>query len=120
MDRPVRHVRESRRLINRRQQGDLGEASAIDWLTRVGATVSVQLGHSPDYDLIAARSIDDALDRVAEGWRPFAGGTDLMVLLEAGKLPHKKYVSIRGLRDLRGIDVAPDHVRSARCRPLTL
>jgi PD-(D/E)XK endonuclease len=41
------------RLINRRQQGDLGEASAIDWLTRQGATVSVPLGHSPDYDLVA-------------------------------------------------------------------
>jgi PD-(D/E)XK endonuclease len=41
------------RLINRRQQGDLGEASAIDWLTRQGATVSAPLGHSPDYDLIA-------------------------------------------------------------------
>jgi hypothetical protein len=41
------------RLINRRQQGDLGEASAIEWLTRQGATVSAPLSHSPDYDLIA-------------------------------------------------------------------
>jgi bifunctional DNA-binding transcriptional regulator/antitoxin component of YhaV-PrlF toxin-antitoxin module/Holliday junction resolvase-like predicted endonuclease len=41
------------RLINRRQQGDLGEASAIEWLTRQGARVSVPLGFSPDYDLIA-------------------------------------------------------------------
>ncbi len=41
------------RLINRRQQGDLGEASAIEWLTRQGATVSMPLGHSPDYDLVA-------------------------------------------------------------------
>jgi hypothetical protein len=44
---------EMERLINRRQQGDLGEASAIEWLTRQGATVSAPLGHSPDYDLIA-------------------------------------------------------------------
>jgi Holliday junction resolvase-like predicted endonuclease len=50
------------RLINRRQQGDLGEASAIEWLTRQGATVSAPLGHSPDYDLIA--EIDDRLLRV--------------------------------------------------------
>jgi hypothetical protein len=42
-----------KRLINRRQQGDLGEISAIEWLTRQGATVSVPMGHSPDYDLIA-------------------------------------------------------------------
>lgn len=41
------------RLINRRQQGDLGEVSAIEWLTRKGATVSAPFGHSPDYDLIA-------------------------------------------------------------------
>jgi PD-(D/E)XK endonuclease len=41
------------RLINRRQQGDLGEASAIEWLTRQGATVLIPFGHSPDYDLVA-------------------------------------------------------------------
>jgi PD-(D/E)XK endonuclease len=41
------------RLINRRQQGDLGEVSAIEWLTRQGATVSVPMGHSPNYDLLA-------------------------------------------------------------------
>jgi Holliday junction resolvase-like predicted endonuclease len=41
------------RRINRRQQGDLGEASAIEWLTRQGATVFLPLGHSPDVDLIA-------------------------------------------------------------------
>ena len=40
------------RVINRRQQGDLGEASAIEWFTRAGAIVSAPLGHSPDYDLI--------------------------------------------------------------------
>jgi hypothetical protein len=41
------------RLINRTQQGDLGEASAIEWLTSVGATVLFPLGHSPDFDLVA-------------------------------------------------------------------
>jgi PD-(D/E)XK endonuclease len=41
------------RLINRSKQGDLGEASAMEWLTRQGATVSAPLGHSPDYDVIA-------------------------------------------------------------------
>jgi Holliday junction resolvase-like predicted endonuclease len=40
-------------MINRRQQGDLGEASALEWLTRQGASVFVPFGHSPDYDLIA-------------------------------------------------------------------
>jgi PD-(D/E)XK endonuclease len=41
------------RLINRRQQGDLGEASAIEWLSRLGAVVALPFGHSPDFDLIA-------------------------------------------------------------------
>ncbi len=36
-----------------RKQGDLGEAAAIEWLTRAGATVFVPLGHSPDCDLVA-------------------------------------------------------------------
>lgn len=36
-----------------RKQGDLGEASAIEWLTRQGAIVSKPLFHSPDYDLVA-------------------------------------------------------------------
>jgi bifunctional DNA-binding transcriptional regulator/antitoxin component of YhaV-PrlF toxin-antitoxin module len=36
-----------------RQQGDIGEAAAIDWLTRLGARVSFPLFHTPDYDLVA-------------------------------------------------------------------
>jgi CO/xanthine dehydrogenase FAD-binding subunit len=41
-------------------------------------------------------------------WRPFAGGTDLMVLLEAGKLPHRKFLSIWKFAELRGIDVSSE------------
>ncbi len=41
------------RRINRRQQGDLGEASAIEWLTGMGAVVLTPIGHSPDFDLVA-------------------------------------------------------------------
>ena len=40
------------RLINRGQQGDLGEASALEWFTRAGATVCLPVGRSPDYDLV--------------------------------------------------------------------
>jgi hypothetical protein len=48
MDRPC----DSDRLINRRQQGDLGEASAIEWFSRLGATVLLPVGHSPEFDLV--------------------------------------------------------------------
>ena len=41
------------RRINRRQQGDLGEVSAMEWLTRAGALVMIPFGHSPDFDLVA-------------------------------------------------------------------
>jgi CO/xanthine dehydrogenase FAD-binding subunit len=42
--------------------------------------------------------------------KPFAGGTDLMVLLEAGKLTHKNYLNIWNLAELRGIKVSEEHV----------
>jgi CO/xanthine dehydrogenase FAD-binding subunit len=50
------------------------------------------------------------LDREPGAWKPFAGGTDLMVLLEAGKLPHRNYVNIWGLKELRGIQATDSHV----------
>jgi CO/xanthine dehydrogenase FAD-binding subunit len=43
-------------------------------------------------------------------WQPFAGGTDLMVLLEAGKLAHKNYLNIWNLAELRGVATTSDHV----------
>jgi hypothetical protein len=42
-----------KRLINRRQQGDLGEFSAMEWLASKGALVWIPLGHSRDADLVA-------------------------------------------------------------------
>ncbi|HEY9284858.1 MAG TPA: xanthine dehydrogenase family protein subunit M [Pyrinomonadaceae bacterium] len=67
----------------------------------------------PDYELRAPRDLADALELLARepgAWRPFAGGTDLMVLFEAGLLAHKKFVSVWRLGELRGIEVSPDHV----------
>ena len=59
------------------------------------------------------RSLADALALLKTDpgiWKPFAGGTDLMVLLEAGKLDHRNYVNIWGLDELRGIDMTETHV----------
>jgi hypothetical protein len=36
-----------------REQGDIGERAAVEWLWRAGAVVFVPFGHSPDFDLIA-------------------------------------------------------------------
>lgn len=67
----------------------------------------------PSYKLIMPTSLTEALDALAQAngdWKPFAGGTDLMVLLEAGRLPHKNYVNIWNLKELRGIEVSDDTV----------
>jgi CO/xanthine dehydrogenase FAD-binding subunit len=67
----------------------------------------------PAYALEAPRDLEAALDRMSREpgeWKPFAGGTDLMVLLEAGKLPHRKFLSIWKLPELRGIEVLGDSV----------
>ena len=67
----------------------------------------------PSYRLISPATLGEALDLLAHdngAWRPFAGGTDLMVLLEAGKLPHKNYVNIWNLKELCGIEVSDDRV----------
>jgi CO/xanthine dehydrogenase FAD-binding subunit len=67
----------------------------------------------PAYDLKAPKDLAAALHLLARDpgtWKPFAGGTDLMVLLEAGKLPHHRFISLWHLRELRGIEETPEHV----------
>ena len=67
----------------------------------------------PAYELETPKNLKAALECLARKpgeWKPFAGGTDLMVLLEAGKLPHRRFVSIWNLAELRGITVDAEHV----------
>jgi len=67
----------------------------------------------PSYQLISPTSLAEALEALSQNdqaWKPFAGGTDLMVLLEAGKLPHRNYVNIWNLRELGGIEVSDEYV----------
>jgi CO/xanthine dehydrogenase FAD-binding subunit len=67
----------------------------------------------PDYELRTPPTLADALDVLArepEAWRVFAGGTDLMVLFEAGALAHKKFLSVWHLAELKGVEVTDEHV----------
>jgi CO/xanthine dehydrogenase FAD-binding subunit len=67
----------------------------------------------PDYHLRAPKTLSDTLELLAREpglWRVFAGGTDLMVLLESGALKHRNFLSIRHLPELRGIEITPEHV----------
>ena len=67
----------------------------------------------PDYELRVPRDLSAALELSARepgAWRPFAGGTDLMVLFEGGRLAHKRFFSIRHLEELHGTEETPEHV----------
>jgi CO/xanthine dehydrogenase FAD-binding subunit len=67
----------------------------------------------PNFQLVTLQSLDEVLSLLATEpgkWKPFAGGTDLMVLLEAGKLSHRTYLNILPLHELRQIEVDETHV----------
>ena len=65
------------------------------------------------YELRAPTDLHGVLALLAGApgeWRPFAGGTDLMVLFDSGTLPRGKYVSLWGLTELSGIEARPGFV----------
>lgn len=67
----------------------------------------------PEYELKSPGNLSEALAFLSNEpgvWKPFAGGTDLMVLFEAGQLAHRKFVNIWNLPELRGIEVAPEYL----------
>ena len=67
----------------------------------------------PGYELTTPASLADALALLGNEpgvWKPFAGGTDLMVLLEGGRLKHRNYINIWPLRELRGIEATGTHI----------
>ncbi|CAN5667854.1 xanthine dehydrogenase FAD-binding subunit XdhB [soil metagenome] len=68
--------------------------------------------YTPHFQLFTPGSMPETVELLAREpgvWKPFAGGTDLMVLLETGKLAHRNYVNIWNLKELRGIEV--DHAQ---------
>ena len=70
-------------------------------------------GYVPSYQLLTPTSLAEALTTLASEpgvWKPFAGGTDLMVLLEAGRLQHQNYINIWPLDELREIQVTDEHI----------
>ncbi|MCM2324014.1 MAG: xanthine dehydrogenase family protein subunit M [Oligoflexia bacterium] len=63
-------------------------------------------GNIPAYDVRAPKSLTEALEflhREPGAWKPLAGGTDLMVLLEMGVLEHKRLLSLHAVPELKGI-----------------
>lgn len=76
-------------------------------------------GIASDFNLVTAKNLLEVLNLLKEGYSPFAGGTDLMVLFEAGILAKKKYVSLWGLRDLCGIRIEKESVIIGAATPFT-
>src|SRR3954469_1557978 len=67
----------------------------------------------PAYQIVAPQTLHEVLGMLSAEpgkWRPFAGGTDLMVLLEAGKLDHKAFIDIWHLKELREITSTDEYV----------
>ncbi|OFZ81760.1 MAG: hypothetical protein A2583_12435 [Bdellovibrionales bacterium RIFOXYD1_FULL_53_11] len=62
--------------------------------------------------MTAPRSLGEALELLDTdgGIRIFAGGTDLMVLLESGTLQHKSFLDIHSIPELRDIRVTPNYI----------
>jgi PD-(D/E)XK endonuclease len=79
--------------MNPRQQGDLGEQSAVEWLWSQGYPVFMPPGHSPDIDLIAI--IDGRAVRVqvkTSGRRSPYGNWDVAVCTRGGNQSWNKLV----------------------------
>jgi CO/xanthine dehydrogenase FAD-binding subunit len=67
----------------------------------------------PDFDLQVPGSLPVALELLTQApgqYRPFAGGTDLMVVLNAGKLPVSRFLDLSRCQELRGILETDTHV----------
>src|SRR5882762_6363147 len=67
-----------------------------------------------DYRLVSPGNLQAVLSLLAgepAQWLPIAGGTDLMVLYSAGKLPNRKLINIWNIPELRQIEVFPDRIR---------
>ena len=70
------------------------------------------MGYDPT--AVAPTSLDEAYELLAEGGRRakiIAGGTDLMVALNAGSLDAKEFIDIWRLNELRGIDDEGEMIR---------
>jgi CO/xanthine dehydrogenase FAD-binding subunit len=70
--------------------------------------------HPAEYKLVSPGNLQAVLSLLANEpaqWLPIAGGTDVMVLYSAGKLPNRKLVDLWNIPELRQIEVLADRIR---------
>ena len=64
-------------------------------------------GYLPDFDVRVPASLGEALELMAQApgtYTPLAGGTDLMVVYNAGRLKPTRFLDLSRLAELRGIE----------------
>src|SRR5258706_13476488 len=80
-----------------------------------GAPKSCTMRADPaDYRLVSPGDLRTVLSLLAgepAQWLPIAGGTDVMVLYSAGKLPNRNLINIWNIPELRQIEVYPNRIR---------
>lgn len=67
----------------------------------------------PEYDMKTPATLEETLEilnRQPNEWKLFAGGTDLMVVFETGKLNHKKFLNINGLKELKDLIINEEDI----------
>jgi len=67
-----------------------------------------------EYTLVSPGNLQAVLSLLAgepAQWLPIAGGTDVMVLYSAGKLPNRNLINLWNIPELRQIEVYPDRIR---------
>ena len=71
-------------------------------------------GYVPEYELQFKPTLNEVLATLAnepQKWKLFAGGTDLMVLLEAGKLQHRNFLDLSRFSELRKIEMMDSAIK---------
>lgn len=71
-------------------------------------------GFVPQYELITKSSLQETLQALSQEpskWKVFAGGTDLMVLFESGRLKHQNFLNLASFKELRKIEVLDSQIR---------
>ncbi len=71
-------------------------------------------GFVPDYELKTLPSLQETLKTLGDQpgqWKVFAGGTDLMVVFEAGKLSHQKFLNLSTFPELKGIQISASEIK---------
>src|SRR5467141_287833 len=80
-----------------------------------GSAESCKMRADPaEYKFVSPGNLRAVLSLLASEpaqWLPIAGGTDVMVLYSAGKLPNRKLINIWNMPELRQIEVFPDRIR---------